>query len=189
MFSDDGGDGTTSSSSRRRASMLDGRVRAFDVTIFLGGAMVLTGRPVATAFLAVFTPFLGAAFRGAAFLGAAGRTAAAFRAGLAGFRVPPAFLLAGFTAFLAAVLRTAAFVIGRAVALRAELDFFRDAAAFDVLLALRLAMMESFRNLDSVAISVVLSDAYRKSGGAFEHLLTEIAGRRTPLPERRHSYG
>jgi hypothetical protein len=54
---------------------------------------------------------------------------------------------------------------------------------------LRLAMFESFRNLDCFAISIVLSDAYRHSDGAAEHLLTEIAGCRTPLPERRHSYG
>jgi hypothetical protein len=45
-------------------------------------------------------------------------------------------------------------------------DFLLE-AAFDEPLALRLAMMESFRNLDSLAISVVLSDAYRKSEGRF----------------------
>ncbi|MGE0448643.1 MAG: hypothetical protein AB7Q29_03580 [Vicinamibacterales bacterium] len=37
----------------------------------------------------------------------------------------------------------------------------RAVDAFLALLALRLAMLESFRNLDSLAISVVLSDAYR----------------------------
>jgi hypothetical protein len=63
-------------------------------------------------------------------------------------------------------------------------------AAVDVPRAVRLAMVESFRNLDSITISVVLSDAYRKSDGAAEPLLvTEIAGRRTPLPERRQSNG
>lgn len=40
-------------------------------------------------------------------------------------------------------------------------------AAFFLPPALRLAMMESFRNLDSFAISVVLSGAYRKSARPF----------------------
>jgi hypothetical protein len=47
--------------------------------------------------------------------------------------------------------------------LRAVLDVFREAAGLPVLPALRLAMVVSFRNLDSLAISVVLSNAYRKS--------------------------
>jgi hypothetical protein len=46
---------------------------------------------------------------------------------------------------------------------RAVLEVFLEEAARDVPLALRLAMVVSFRNLDSLAISVVLSDAYRKS--------------------------
>jgi hypothetical protein len=47
--------------------------------------------------------------------------------------------------------------------LRAVLDVFREAAGLVVPPALRLAMVVSFRNLDSLAISVVLSSAYRKS--------------------------
>jgi hypothetical protein len=96
-----------------------------------------------------------------------------------------AFRLVFFAARLAAAVRAAVFAFGRAAVFRAGLDFFLDEAAFAVPLALRLAMMESFRNLDSVAISVVLSDAYRKSDGAAERLLTEIAGRRSPLTKRR----
>ena len=100
-----------------------------------------------------------------------------------------AALLAGFEAFFTREPRAFAFFDCRVAVLRAELDFRGREVAFDVPLALRLAMFESFRNLDCLAISIVLSDAYRNSDGAAEHLLTEIAGRRTPLPERRHSYG
>jgi len=61
--------------------------------------------------------------------------------------------------FVRAALRGA--LADRRVAdFRAPLTFLRDAAA------LRLAMIESFRNLDSFAISVVLSAAYRHSGNA-----------------------
>jgi hypothetical protein len=49
------------------------------------------------------------------------------------------------------------------VGLRTGLDIFRETAGFLVPPALRLAMVVSFRNLDSLAISVVPSNAYRKS--------------------------
>ena len=97
--------------------------------------------------------------------------------------------LADLAAFFTPVFRVFAFLARLALGLRADVDFRVREAAFDVPLALRLAMFESFRNLDCFAISIVLSDAYRHSDGAAEHLLTEIAGCRTPLPERRHSYG
>src|SRR5437667_2587518 len=58
-----------------------------------------------------------------------------------------------------AVLR-AVFRLGRL----AEARFFADFAGFGRLAAVRLAMSESFRNLDSLAISVVRSVAYRNSG-------------------------
>jgi small subunit ribosomal protein S1 len=94
------------------------------------------------------------------------------------------FRLSGFLAgALAAILVVAraaplrvaffrALTVGRGVRLTAVRevataffvgDFFTDRREVDLLPALRLAMMESFRNLDSFAISVVLSIAYRKS--------------------------
>lgn len=175
MSSDDGGDGMVIGSRRRgRAAP---RVRALGAAaFFLGGAVGRAAGALAEAVAAFF-------------FGTVRPAAAALRAGFALFFGAAAFFGFFFAALFAADLRAAVFTFGRAAALRAGLDFFLDEAAFDVPLALRLAMMESFRNLDSVAISVVLSDAYRKSDGAAEHLLTEIAGRRTPLPERRHSYG
>src|SRR5262245_13636528 len=82
-------------------------------------------------------------------------------------------------------VRTAAFLgfaarfragarFGAALALADRAIFFRRAAGFRDRLTvlffaratLRLAMLMSFRNLDSVAISVVRSDAYRNSGTA-----------------------
>jgi small subunit ribosomal protein S1 len=124
----------------------------------------------------------------AAFFRAGVRLAAALRVrDVAGFAAAAFF--ADFAPDLARSLDAADFFFGRAVAFPAVLDFFRDEAALDLPPPVRFAMMESFRNLDSFAISVVLSDAYRKSDGATEHLLTEIAGRRIPLPKRRHSYG
>jgi hypothetical protein len=68
---------------------------------------------------------------------------------------------------LEALFRAPAFFFGGALFFRAMVAFLVEEAALDAPLALRLAIMESFRNLDSLAISVVLSDAYRKSDGRF----------------------
>lgn len=96
-----------------------------------------------------------------------------------------AAFFAGAAAFFPVVLRVAVFFAEAGVAAArlvvalfavffpAVLELFRDAAAFVRRAAVRLAMIESFRNLDSFAISVVLSDAYRKSDGAAEHQLTD----------------
>lgn len=163
------------SSSRRRESMLDDRADArFAAAGFFGFAAGPAGRLPEAIFLVVTAAFFGACL-----------ALAAFRAGFAAFFAGAAFLPAFFTGRFAAAVRAAVFAFGRAAAFRAGLACFLDGAAFDVPLALRLAMMESFRNLDSVAISVVLSDAYRKSGDAAERQLTEIAGRRSPLKKRR----
>jgi hypothetical protein len=74
-----------------------------------------------------------------------------------------AFLAGAF--FLADACRlTGRLAVGR-LAERFEAGPFRaDRAGFARFAALRLAMAESFRNLDSLAISVVLSIAYRNSG-------------------------
>lgn len=186
-MSEDGGVGTISSSLRgrtRRTGAFAGPGRLLDVRPDLAA-----GR-VDAAFLAKRAAD-DAAFRGA-------RALAVFLALLA------TACLVRATAFFAVLVlaaldatagrrvveeRVDPVAFGRAGARRVVLDFFLEEAAFDELPALRLAMVESFRNLDSLAISVVLSDAYRKSDGAAEHLLTEIAGRRSPLHKRRHSYG
>jgi hypothetical protein len=71
---------------------------------------------------------------------------------------------------------------------RGLVGFFREAAAFEVPLALRLAMVVSFRNLDSLAISAVLSDAYRKSAVAPQGACrpkSRAAGSRHPTAGRR----
>jgi len=159
MFSDEGGVGIVSS--RVRRFFCDRGFRA---------------RPFAAAVFDLEDAFLSAAF---------------LAAGLLRPEDARAVLAAFFTAFpgrdpprpfgAAALFRATAFFFGGDFFFRAVLAFLVDEAARDAPLALRLAMIESFRNLDSLAISVVLSDAYRKSDGASGHLLTEIAGRRTPL--------
>jgi len=89
-------------------------------------------------------------------------------------RVGFAAFFTGFRAFatlaavdLAALFRAPVFFLTAPVLVRAALVFLGDEADRDGRLAFRLAMLESFRNLDSLAISVVLSDAYRKSDGRF----------------------
>ena len=129
----------------------------------------LFGRLVATVFAPAF--LAGAAFLTAAFL-----TTAAF------FLFAPAFFasgalfaaafLAGFTAFFELVFDAAATFFFGVVFLATAFERFAGCAVLVRAFTVRLAMFESFRNLDSVAISVVLSDAYRKSDGAAEHLLT-----------------
>lgn len=95
-------------------------------------------------------------------------------------RVEMAFLAALFAVFRRADVP--------AVRARAVADPFLDDAAFDVPLALRLAMVVSFRNLDSLAISVVLSGAYRKSAVAPQGVCRpklRAAGSRHPTAGRR----
>jgi len=100
------------------------------------------------------------------FLAAALRRRADARAGFAAF-------FSAFRAFgrppvdLAAVFRALDFFFTALVFLRAALVFLGEETDRRAPVALRLAMVESFRNLDSLAISVVLSDAYRKSDGRF----------------------
>jgi hypothetical protein len=126
----------------------------------------LAGALLATVFAAVF----GAAARGfdagvrATVFGALFFRAAA----VAFFATFFAALRAGFAAFLLA----GADFFGAVFLLRVDFARFAGRAVFARALAGRLAMVESFRNLDSFSISVVLSDAYRKSDGAAEHLLT-----------------
>jgi len=146
MLSEEGGVGTTSCSSRR----------------FILARGAFAAFRVATAFFdledACFDELL---------LGAALRRRADARAGFAAFFV-------GFPAFgrlarvdLAPLFRAPDFFLAALVFFRAVLGFLGDEADRRALLALRLAMLESFRNLDSLAISVVLSDAYRKSEERF----------------------
>jgi hypothetical protein len=78
-----------------------------------------------------------------------------------------AFLLALFDGalFLADACRfTGRLTLGRLAGRRAAAFLPPRFAAFLPLAAVRLAMETSFRNLDSLAISVVLSIAYRNSG-------------------------
>jgi hypothetical protein len=181
MSSDDGGEGTISSGSRRRESTLFERVLVFGSAVFLrpeaDGVDEALVRVVSGRVFAMLAFFDAVRLVDAVRLADARRAegfvvfffffkdavddAAFFFALAAGFL---ALLLAALEEVLPLVLEVLLALV-RAAALPAGLDFFRDEAAFDVLLALRLAMMQSFRNLDSVAISVVLSDAYRKSDG------------------------
>jgi len=182
MSSDDGGEGTISSGSRRRESPLIERVLVFGSAVFFRPEVVgvdealvraVSGRLFALlAFFVDPVPLedpvrLEDALRAEGFVvfffffKDAVDDAAFFPALAAGFL---ALLLAALEEEMPLVLEVLLALV-RAAALPAGLDFFRDEAAFDVLLALRLAMMQSFRNLDSVAISVVLSNAYRKSDG------------------------
>ena len=64
---------------------------------------------------------------------------------------------------LAAVFRALDFFFTALVFLRAGLVLLGEETDRRAPVALRLAMFESFRNLDSLAISVVRSDAYRNS--------------------------
>jgi len=110
---------------------------------------------------------LKGAFFGAAFLAAGRRREDDPRAGFAAFfKAFPAGV--GLRPFdLEALFRAPGFFFSGALFFRDVLAFLLEEAAFRAPLALRLAMIESFRNLDSLAISVVLSDAYRKSDGRF----------------------
>jgi len=160
MSSDEGGVGIVSSGVRR--FFCD---RGFRVPPLVGAA-----------FFDLEDPFLSAAFLAAGLLRPEDAPAV-FAAFFAGFPEPRPLR----TLDADALFRATAFFFDGDFFFRAVLAFVVDDAARDAPLALRLAMIESFRNLDSLAISVVLSDAYRKSDGAPGHLLTEIAGRRTPL--------
>jgi hypothetical protein len=115
---------------------------------------------------AVFLDLEGAFFR-TAFLEAGFRRADDARADLAAFFM--AFFALGplRRGDLDALFRAPAPFFGGPLFLRAVLAFLVDETALAVPLAFRLAIVESFRNLDSLAISVVLSDAYRKSDGRF----------------------
>jgi len=97
----------------------------------------------------------GSVFRAAGFsadrLRAAGFRAAGFRAGLRA------------EDFGAEEGRVRRFRLGRLTERRADLAFRADRVDFGRREPFRLAMVESFRNLDSLAISVVRSVAYRKS--------------------------
>jgi hypothetical protein len=134
MSSDDGGVLSVSSSSRVR------RARS-SLGTFPGGAAELFARDGAFG-RGRLTAFLGAAALGAAFL-------LAFLAG--------AFFLADARRF------SRRFGTGRRAGRRAIVFLARGFADFLPLAAFRLAMDTSFRNLDSLAISVVLSVAYRNS--------------------------
>jgi hypothetical protein len=158
MSNDDGGEATTTSSSvRRRRSRRGGAARnsdagtetAFARLLAAGFGAFARGR-LTWRFAAVAVRLTGAG-RFAALVDrlAACRLAAFFRPPLA------ARLAVDFTGVLA---------MGGWVAFRrAGAGFFVDFFAAFRAPALVLAMMESFQNLDSVAISVVLSDAYRHS--------------------------
>jgi hypothetical protein len=154
MSSDDGGDGMVAESRRREAAET---VRdRFFFTAFFDLAAGRADRFEAAGLLTRGTGF--AVLR---------RAAAVFRAGFAAaFRFGVAFL-AGGAAFVAAVLRADFLAVDRKALFCPALAFFFVEAAVDLRLALRLAMLTSFRNLDSLAISVVLSDAYRKSERRF----------------------
>jgi hypothetical protein len=144
-------------------------------------------------FFVVFVLFLATALRLAAappfvraFDFAAGVAPDRFARALAAFffRAADAFARFADEAALPALLRPRGRAFGA-----------RDLTAVDRVLvrvrAGRLAMVgvlwSSLLNLDSLSISGVLSDAYRKSEGAAEHPLTEIAGGRFPPSECRHS--
>src|SRR5882724_6342291 len=134
MSSDDGGVRSVSSSSRvRRARSSRGILPGGAAELFDLDGVFGLGR------LTVF--FLATAF-GAAFL-------LAFFDG--------AFFLAGACRF------TGRLGCGRLAGRRAAAFLPARFAAFLPLAAVRLAMHTSFRNLDSLAISVVLSVAYRNS--------------------------
>ena len=160
MFSDEGGVGIVSSRVRR----------------FVCGRGFRARLLVAAAVFDLEDAFLSGAFLAAGLLRAEDARAV-FAAFFTAFPERDPLRLFDADAFF----RATAFFFGGDFFFRAVLAFLVDEAARDAPLALRLAMIESFRNLDSLAISVVLSDAYRKSDGASGHLLTEIAGRRTPL--------
>jgi hypothetical protein len=151
MFSDEGGVGTTSLSVRRSRARRGGvawaGLTAAVVRLRTGGLAFLRAKGFAIAFLAT-------SFRVAARL-AAGR----FETG----RLAADLLRAFLTDFCGVRLRVGRFVLGRLTERAATLAFLAVARFTGRPPALRLAMMESFRNLDSFAISVVRSAAYRKS--------------------------
>jgi hypothetical protein len=72
--------------------------------------------------------------------------------------------LAGAVLLADACRFTDRFALGRLAERLEAAPFLADFAGFARFAAFRLAMAESFRNLDSLAISVVLSVAYRNSG-------------------------
>ncbi len=162
-----------------------GRTTVFAGAAFLAGAFGSTAFDVAFFGAAAFftVTFFAGTFLAASFF-AAGFFAATFFAGAFFFAAAfTGFFDTGFRDVFAvevffagpAVLRAVFFFEGatffatRAATFRAGLVFFFEVVAFERRTAVRLAMCESFRNLDSVAISVVLSDAYRESDGAAEH--------------------
>lgn len=168
MLSEEGGDGTISSSSRRRESMDEARpLGALRLATFFGAADRVEAAFLGAGRVAAFfaDAFFGAVFFAAAFLTTAFLVGAFFDAARLGAAFPGAAFFRPLAEAVVAFLAGAGFFFAATCARV-------DAAVFLRALAGRLAMMESFRNLDSVSISVVLSDAYRKSDGAAEHLLT-----------------
>jgi hypothetical protein len=137
MFKEEGGVGTTGSSPRLawRAGLR--RVVPAAGFAFRPATLDPEPRPAAAGLAPVF-------FRVADFGRAAGRFVVLF------------FLSALFARCPAARVD---------LRVRALLEVFREAADLVAPLALRLAIVVSFCNLDSLAISDVLSNAYRKSAG------------------------
>ena len=149
----------SSSSSRRRARSSRG------VLTGTGGCFAVFGRAVAFALTCTVRALAaGRAFLSAAFFFAAGLFGAGF--------FVTGFLAADF--FRAAEGFFRGRTAGRLLVLPAEIFGDRRVADF------RLAMSQPFCNLDSVAITIVLSAAYRKSRALHLGSDAHIAGCRHP---------